>query len=75
MKITRSVLAVLALIALPLLAQDAAPESWTVDKTHSTATFKIRHFTSNVVGQFRDFEGGHTVPVDVADEVVKFIMK
>lgn len=25
--------------------------------------------------QFRDFEGGHTVPVDVAGEVVKFIMR
>ena len=56
MKTTRTVLAVLALIALPLLAQDA-PEAWSVDRGHSTATFKIRHFTSNVVGQFREFEG------------------
>ena len=53
----KKLLPVLALIALPLLAQDAAPESWSVDKTHSAATFKIRHFTSNVIGQFRDFEG------------------
>lgn len=56
MKLVRNLL-VLALTALPLFAQDAAPEAWTVDKGHSTATFKIRHFTSNVVGQFRDFEG------------------
>ncbi len=61
----KTLLAVLALIALPLLAQDAAPESWAVDKTHSTATFKIRHFTSNVVGQFRDFEG--TIAIDRAN--------
>jgi polyisoprenoid-binding protein YceI len=56
MKLVRNLL-VLALTAFPLLAQDAAPEAWTVDKGHSTATFKVRHFTSNVVGQFRDFEG------------------
>lgn len=56
MKTARNLLAVLALAALPLLAQDA-PEAWGVDKGHSTATFKIRHFTANVVGQFRDFDG------------------
>jgi polyisoprenoid-binding protein YceI len=44
-------------IALPLVAQMPATESWTVDKSHSTATFKIRHITANVVGQFRDFDG------------------
>ncbi|HVE70087.1 MAG TPA: YceI family protein [Thermoanaerobaculia bacterium] len=54
-KITRTLL-FLAVFALPLFAQDA-PEAWVVDKGHSTATFKIRHFTANVVGQFRDFEG------------------
>jgi len=53
----RTLLFALALVALPLLAQDAAPEAWSVDKGHSTATFKIRHFTANVVGQFRDFDG------------------
>lgn len=41
------------LVAVPMLAAEA----WTVDKGHSSATFKIRHFTANVVGQFRDFEG------------------
>ena len=56
MKTTRSLL-IVTLLALPLVAQDAAPEAWSVDKGHSTATFKIRHFTANVVGQFRDFDG------------------
>ena len=55
MKLIRNLLLV-SLAALPLLAQDA-PETWAVDKNHSSATFKIRHFTSNVVGQFRTFEG------------------
>lgn len=55
MKLIRNVLLV-TLAALPLVAQDAT-EAWAVDKNHSSATFKIRHFTSNVVGQFRTFEG------------------
>lgn len=55
MKFTR-ILLIAALAATPLFAQDA-PESWTVDKGHSSATFKVRHMMANVVGQFRDFNG------------------
>jgi polyisoprenoid-binding protein YceI len=44
-----------ALVATPLFAQ-TAPETWTVDKAHSTATFKVRHMMANTVGQFRDFD-------------------
>jgi len=55
MKLFRSLL-IVTLAALPLFAQDA-PEPWAVDKNHSSATFKIRHFTANVVGQFRTFDG------------------
>ena len=55
MKLVRSIV-IAALAALPLFAQDA-PETWTVDKAHSTATFKVRHMMANVVGQFRDFNG------------------
>jgi polyisoprenoid-binding protein YceI len=54
MKLARTLL--LIAFALPLFAQDA-PESWSVDRNHSTATFKVRHFTANVLGQFREFEG------------------
>lgn len=57
MKLARTLFAILALAALPLVAA----ENWTVDKGHSTATFKIRHFTANVVGQFRDFDGSITL--------------
>jgi polyisoprenoid-binding protein YceI len=46
-------LLLLTLVATPLFAQT---ESFGVDKNHSTAQFKVRHFTSNVVGQFRDFD-------------------
>jgi polyisoprenoid-binding protein YceI len=50
------ILLITALAATPLFAQDA-PEAWTVDKGHSSATFKVRHMMANVVGQFRDFTG------------------
>jgi len=63
-------LAVAALAALPLFAQQqtttttttttttAAPvtEAWTVDKSHSSAEFKVRHLMANVTGRFTDFD-------------------
>jgi polyisoprenoid-binding protein YceI len=55
MKATRTLLVLAAFAALPLLAQAPAPDTFSVDKNHSTATFKIRHMMSNVIGQFRDF--------------------
>ncbi|HET8772604.1 MAG TPA: YceI family protein [Thermoanaerobaculia bacterium] len=57
MKLIRNIL-LASLVALPVLAQ----ETWTVDKGHSTANFKIRHFTANVIGAFNDFDG--TVTMD-----------
>ncbi len=53
MKMTRTLL-LLALAATPLFAQEA---NWTVDKSHSSTTFKVRHMMANMVGQFRDFDG------------------
>jgi polyisoprenoid-binding protein YceI len=47
----------LAAVATVSLVPVTAAETWTVDKNHSTATFKVRHLTANVVGQFRDFDG------------------
>ena len=45
------------MIAVPLFAQTpVAPEVWTVDKQHSSASFKIRHLMSNVTGYFRDVD-------------------
>jgi polyisoprenoid-binding protein YceI len=59
MKATRQLLALLV-VAMPLFAQmpvapAPAADTFVVDKNHSTATFKVRHMVSNVVGQFRDF--------------------
>jgi polyisoprenoid-binding protein YceI len=55
MKITRNFL-IAAIVAAPLLAQAPAAETWTVDKNHSSASFKVRHMMSSVTGQFRDFD-------------------
>jgi polyisoprenoid-binding protein YceI len=60
LKLTRSLL-IVALAALPLFAQQpqtAAPvtESWTIDKAHSAAEFKVRHLMANVGGRFNDFD-------------------
>lgn len=53
-------------IALPLAAQTPAPSApavdlsaapvWTVDKSHSSTTFRVRHMMSYVSGAFRDFD-------------------
>lgn len=57
MKLIRN-LALLALVALPLAAED----TFTVDKAHSSTTFRVRHMMANVMGQFRDING--TIKVD-----------
>ena len=55
MKFTR---ALVLLVALPVLAADApaALESWTLDKSHSNTTFRVRHLMSTVSGSFNDFD-------------------
>lgn len=57
----RTVLATLALAALPLAAQDA----YKVDPVHSEISFKIRHLLAKTSGRFTKFSG--TVKVDTAD--------
>jgi polyisoprenoid-binding protein YceI len=42
----------------------AAPETFTADKNHSEASFKVRHLMSNVSGRFNDYTG--TVNIDRA---------
>jgi polyisoprenoid-binding protein YceI len=49
----RSVLAVLALAALPALAQD----TYKIDPVHSEVSFKIRHLLAKVSGRFTKFSG------------------
>jgi polyisoprenoid-binding protein YceI len=46
-----------AALALPSLA-----DTYTIDKTHSEASFQVRHFVTNVRGRFSDFNG--TINID-----------
>lgn len=55
MKLIRSMLLIALVSATPLFAQSAS-EAWTVDKVHSSAAFKVRHFVANATGAFRDFD-------------------
>jgi polyisoprenoid-binding protein YceI len=66
-------------VAVPLLAQPAPPaprENWTVDKTHSTVQFKIRHLMSSVTGNFRDFDAAMAIlRTDPARSSIEFNIK
>jgi polyisoprenoid-binding protein YceI len=54
---TKTILQTLALsLLLPALAA-AEPATYKVDTSHSGVRFTIRHFVSNVPGNFRDFDG------------------
>lgn len=50
------VVALLLALAVPTLVA-AAPVVFKVDPDHSSVSFNIRHFVSNVPGRFKDFEG------------------
>ena len=57
----RTLLAVLALAALPALAQD----TYKIDPVHSEVSFKIRHLLAKVNGRFTKFSG--LIKVDTKD--------
>ena len=57
----RTTLAILALAALPALAQD----SYKIDSVHSEVSFKVRHLLAKTSGRFTKFSG--TIKVDAAD--------
>jgi polyisoprenoid-binding protein YceI len=57
----RTILAALALAALPALAQD----TYKIDPVHSEVSFKIRHLLAKTSGRFAKFSG--TIKVDTAD--------
>jgi polyisoprenoid-binding protein YceI len=53
------------LIAVPALmavTPALAAETYTVDKSHATVLFEVRHFMTDVAGRFEDFEG--TIRID-----------
>lgn len=55
--------AVLALAVLALGAS-ASADTWVIDKSHSEASFQVRHLTAKVRGRFTDFAG--TITADPA---------
>jgi polyisoprenoid-binding protein YceI len=57
----RTVLAVLALAALPALAQD----TYKIDPVHSEVSFKVRHLLAKVSGRFTKFSGD--IKIDTKD--------
>jgi polyisoprenoid-binding protein YceI len=55
--------ALAAVLLLALLAPapaPAAPTAWGVDRAHSSVSFRIRHFFSQVPGRFQSFDGALT---------------
>lgn len=64
----RTLLAALALAALPALGQDA----YTIDPVHSEIGFKVRHLLAKVSGRFTKFSGSIKVdPADIAKSSVE----
>ena len=58
--------------------QTAAPvtESWTIDKAHSAAEFKVRHLMANVGGRFNDFDAViHLDRTNAANSSVEFTIQ
>lgn len=56
----------------------AAPvtEAWTVDKSHSSAEFKVRHLMANVTGRFNDFDAViHLDRTNAANSSVEFTIQ
>jgi len=64
MKLHSRLLALAALSAGLLSVASAAPETYTIDKVHSSVGFSIRHFVAKVPGTFTDFAGTITVDRD-----------
>ena len=81
MKSVRNLLLLTLAAALPLVAQPAAAptpvtEAWTIDKSHSSAEFKVRHVMANVTGRFNDFDAViHLDRTNAANSSVEFTIQ
>ncbi|MBO6794473.1 MAG: polyisoprenoid-binding protein [Balneolaceae bacterium] len=63
---TLSIFVALFFAAAPIMAQDAT--AWTVDKSHSSIKFEVRHFFSNVPGAFHEYDANiHFDPNNLDD--------
>jgi polyisoprenoid-binding protein YceI len=81
MRLIRNLILLTLVAALPLVAQPAATpapvtEAWTVDKSHSSAEFKVRHLMANVTGRFNDFDAViHLDRTNAANSSVEFTIQ
>jgi len=65
------VIAIITIAALPLFA-----DTYTIDKSHSEATFQVRHLVSKVSGKFEDFDGKINIdPTKPAASTVEFTIE
>ncbi|MCB0851316.1 MAG: YceI family protein [Bacteroidetes bacterium] len=56
--------------------QKAEAPTWSVDKGHSSVVFSVRHFCSDVVGSFDDFDGEIKFdPDDLATSSISFTVQ
>lgn len=56
--------AIVALFCASLQTVQAAVETYTIDTSHSSVKFSIRHFVAKTTGNFADFEGTLTIDRD-----------
>lgn len=76
MKFRFALLIALTLAAGSLFAQEPSPLPFTIDRSHSNVTFKIRHLMSSVTGRFTDFDAAiHLNRATPAASSVEFTIK
>jgi polyisoprenoid-binding protein YceI len=74
-KFARTLILLAVTATLPLAAQ-SEPETWTLDKSHSQTTFRIRHLMSNVSGTFGDFDAAISLDrSDLAGSSIEFTIQ
>ncbi len=49
------ILSIIAFTAVTIAATKYAATSWSIDKSHSSINFEVRHFFTNVPGAFEDY--------------------
>lgn len=62
--------------AFTLVEKPIEPPTWEIDKGHSSVSFAVRHYFSNVIGTFDEFDGTLKFdPEDLAGSSVAFSIK
>jgi polyisoprenoid-binding protein YceI len=72
----RKILTIAALMIVLGAGSAAAQATYSIDTTHSSVGFKIRHLVAKVPGQFTEFDGSITADFEDLDaSSVKFVIK